>query len=268
MQYIKTVSAEKLNDCLLQLRSLPLYLVNCGKQWIGASYINTPTHNWLIIAVVPLVFKACQRSTFWLGSLLLSPPDPNALTQHGPDHALIGGVVAVVVFITLCFIIVLGRYLARHKGTPSLPPPLSSPSHLKCAKCFNMSTVVPYVSMWPMWDCVDRHILNQWGQRSGGRPWRRHCHHQCGGEPRTCRGKERVLHLAPLFFLFSIVTATLRSSRGGVLALRSLTALVWSGFLSLFVSSTPFGVILPVSLKWPNWMCHLLQKNVAFFFKN
>ncbi|KAG1951262.1 cell adhesion molecule [Pimephales promelas] len=43
--------------------------------------------------------------------------DPNALTQHGPDHALISGVVAVVVFITLCFVIVLGRYLARHKGT-------------------------------------------------------------------------------------------------------------------------------------------------------
>ncbi|XP_061072261.1 cell adhesion molecule 2-like isoform X1 [Conger conger] len=43
--------------------------------------------------------------------------DPNALTQAGPDHAVIGGVVAVVVFITLCLIIVLGRYLARHKGT-------------------------------------------------------------------------------------------------------------------------------------------------------
>ncbi|XP_036450395.1 cell adhesion molecule 2a isoform X1 [Colossoma macropomum] len=43
--------------------------------------------------------------------------DPNALGQHGPDHALIGGVVAVVVFVTLCLIIVLGRYLARHKGT-------------------------------------------------------------------------------------------------------------------------------------------------------
>ncbi|XP_056297416.1 cell adhesion molecule 2b isoform X2 [Pseudoliparis swirei] len=43
--------------------------------------------------------------------------DPNALGPHGPDHALIGGVVAVVVFITLCLIIVLGRYLARHKGT-------------------------------------------------------------------------------------------------------------------------------------------------------
>ncbi|KAM6987170.1 cell adhesion molecule 2-like [Aplochiton taeniatus] len=43
--------------------------------------------------------------------------DPNALGQYGPDHALIGGVVAVVVFVTLCLIIVLGRYLARHKGT-------------------------------------------------------------------------------------------------------------------------------------------------------
>ncbi|XP_051972983.1 cell adhesion molecule 2-like isoform X3 [Xyrauchen texanus] len=43
--------------------------------------------------------------------------DPNALEQRGPDHALIGGVVAVVVFVTLCLIVVLGRYLARHKGT-------------------------------------------------------------------------------------------------------------------------------------------------------
>uniref|UniRef100_A0A672FUG2 Cell adhesion molecule 2b n=1 Tax=Salarias fasciatus TaxID=181472 RepID=A0A672FUG2_SALFA len=45
------------------------------------------------------------------------PRYPNAVGPHGPDHALIGGVVAVVVFITLCLIIVLGRYLARHKGT-------------------------------------------------------------------------------------------------------------------------------------------------------
>ncbi|XP_062906279.1 cell adhesion molecule 2b isoform X2 [Mobula hypostoma] len=44
--------------------------------------------------------------------------DPSALAgQSGPDHAVIGGVVAVVVFITLCLTIVLGRYLARHKGT-------------------------------------------------------------------------------------------------------------------------------------------------------
>ncbi|KAM4701546.1 cell adhesion molecule 2 isoform 3-T3 [Discoglossus pictus] len=49
---------------------------------------------------------------------MLTINDPNALA--GPaatDHALIGGIVAVVVFVTLCSIILLGRYLARHKGT-------------------------------------------------------------------------------------------------------------------------------------------------------
>lgn len=32
------------------------------------------------------------------------------------DHAVVGGVVAVVVFALLCLLIVLGRYFARHKG--------------------------------------------------------------------------------------------------------------------------------------------------------
>ncbi|XP_073791030.1 cell adhesion molecule 1 isoform X5 [Danio rerio] len=40
-----------------------------------------------------------------------------AETQRSMDHALIGGVVAVVVFAMLCLLIVLGRYFARHKGT-------------------------------------------------------------------------------------------------------------------------------------------------------
>lgn len=34
------------------------------------------------------------------------------------DHAVIGGVVAVVVFAMLCLLIILGRYFARHKGKP------------------------------------------------------------------------------------------------------------------------------------------------------
>uniref|UniRef100_A0A673AER7 Cell adhesion molecule 3 n=1 Tax=Sphaeramia orbicularis TaxID=375764 RepID=A0A673AER7_9TELE len=38
-------------------------------------------------------------------------------TFTGGDHAVIGGVVAVIVFILLCLLIVLGRYLIRHKGT-------------------------------------------------------------------------------------------------------------------------------------------------------
>uniref|UniRef100_A0A5F8HG45 Cell adhesion molecule 1 n=2 Tax=Metatheria TaxID=9263 RepID=A0A5F8HG45_MONDO len=36
------------------------------------------------------------------------------------DHAVIGGVVAVVVFAMLCLLIILGRYFARHKGLFSL----------------------------------------------------------------------------------------------------------------------------------------------------
>uniref|UniRef100_A0AAY5F1W5 Cell adhesion molecule 3 n=1 Tax=Electrophorus electricus TaxID=8005 RepID=A0AAY5F1W5_ELEEL len=38
-------------------------------------------------------------------------------TSSGVDHAVIGGVVAVIVFIMLCLLIILGRYLIRHKGT-------------------------------------------------------------------------------------------------------------------------------------------------------
>lgn len=44
--------------------------------------------------------------------------DPTAMsTGSGVDHAVIGGVVAVIVFIMLCLLLVLGRYLIRHKGT-------------------------------------------------------------------------------------------------------------------------------------------------------
>uniref|UniRef100_A0A3B4AXU6 Neurexin/syndecan/glycophorin C domain-containing protein n=1 Tax=Periophthalmus magnuspinnatus TaxID=409849 RepID=A0A3B4AXU6_9GOBI len=44
--------------------------------------------------------------------------NPTAMASgSGVDHAVIGGVVAVIVFILLCLLIVLGRYLIRHKGT-------------------------------------------------------------------------------------------------------------------------------------------------------
>lgn len=61
------------------------------------------------------VFK--EKATDCLNSVPCSLLDPNSLAgQNGPDHALIGGIVAVVVFVTLCSIFLLGRYLARHKG--------------------------------------------------------------------------------------------------------------------------------------------------------
>ncbi|XP_034038720.1 cell adhesion molecule 3-like [Thalassophryne amazonica] len=44
--------------------------------------------------------------------------DPTAISaSSGVDLAVVGGVVAVIVFILLCLLIVLGRYLIRHKGT-------------------------------------------------------------------------------------------------------------------------------------------------------
>uniref|UniRef100_A0A8C7J4B4 Cell adhesion molecule 3 n=1 Tax=Oncorhynchus kisutch TaxID=8019 RepID=A0A8C7J4B4_ONCKI len=51
------------------------------------------------------------------GEYTLLVQDPTAMsTSSGVDHAVIGGVVAVIVFILLCLLIVLGRYLIRHKG--------------------------------------------------------------------------------------------------------------------------------------------------------
>ncbi|XP_029309665.1 cell adhesion molecule 3 isoform X2 [Cottoperca gobio] len=52
------------------------------------------------------------------GEYKLLVQDPTAMsTSSGVDHAVIGGVVAVIVFILLSLLIVLGRYLIRHKGT-------------------------------------------------------------------------------------------------------------------------------------------------------
>ncbi|XP_069564989.1 cell adhesion molecule 3 isoform X2 [Brachyistius frenatus] len=52
------------------------------------------------------------------GEYTLLVQDPTAMsTSPRVDHAVIGGVVAVIVFILLCLLIVLGRYLIRHKGT-------------------------------------------------------------------------------------------------------------------------------------------------------
>nr|XP_009504536.1 PREDICTED: cell adhesion molecule 2-like [Phalacrocorax carbo] len=74
--------------------------------------------------VIPSLTTATVTTTVALttstttSATAISTRDPNALAgQTGPDHALIGGIVAVVVFVTLCSIILLGRYLARHKGT-------------------------------------------------------------------------------------------------------------------------------------------------------
>ncbi|KAI5092883.1 cell adhesion molecule 3 isoform X3, partial [Silurus meridionalis] len=56
--------------------------------------------------------KTCDRG------IMTCIKNPTAMSSSsGVDHAVIGGVVAVIVFIMLCLLIVLGRYLIRHKGT-------------------------------------------------------------------------------------------------------------------------------------------------------
>ncbi|KAK1786503.1 hypothetical protein P4O66_017628 [Electrophorus voltai] len=61
-------------------------------------------------------FSICRLYLFFVFPFLF----PDSRAEGGPrniDHAVVGGVVAVVVFAALCLLIVLGRYFARHKGT-------------------------------------------------------------------------------------------------------------------------------------------------------
>nr|XP_028582734.1 cell adhesion molecule 2 isoform X1 [Podarcis muralis] len=73
--------------------------------------------------VIPSLTTATVTTTVALTSTgpsatAINTRDPNAMAEKdATDHAVIGGIVAVVVFVTLCSIILLGRYLARHKGT-------------------------------------------------------------------------------------------------------------------------------------------------------
>lgn len=87
---------------------------------------------WLVALTPPLEKKVTSDpEAVWPGLLVschelysplpfLIPTDSRAGEEgaiRAVDHAVIGGVVAVVVFAMLCLLIILGRYFARHKGT-------------------------------------------------------------------------------------------------------------------------------------------------------
>ncbi|XP_075463650.1 cell adhesion molecule 3 isoform X2 [Ascaphus truei] len=62
------------------------------------------------------------KATNTLGTFIthykLDVNDPSPIPSTSSiDHAVIGGVVAVIAFLLFCLLIVLGRYLIRHKGT-------------------------------------------------------------------------------------------------------------------------------------------------------
>ncbi|XP_026081983.1 cell adhesion molecule 1-like isoform X1 [Carassius auratus] len=76
-----------------------------------------------------LVGEAYDDYILYVYDVLTTTPPPTTTTINAfqdsradgapqkIDHAVIGGIVAVVVFAMLCLLIVLGRYFARHKGT-------------------------------------------------------------------------------------------------------------------------------------------------------
>ncbi|XP_029436188.1 cell adhesion molecule 3 isoform X2 [Rhinatrema bivittatum] len=62
--------------------------------------------------------KASNTLGTFVAKYRLEVNDPSPVPSTSTiDHAVIGCVVAVIVFLLLCLIIVLGRYLIRHKGT-------------------------------------------------------------------------------------------------------------------------------------------------------
>lgn len=119
------------------------------------------------------------------------------------DHAVIGGVVAVVMFAILCALIVLGRYFARHKGkTPEVQSHSIMTWSVVLFRVDCSGTEVcgrikgrRAANLSPLHCCCSRHLLHAWGQRRGRRGRRRHGHHQRGGRTQQHRREERVLYL-------------------------------------------------------------------------
>ncbi|KAM6907502.1 cell adhesion molecule 1 isoform 2-T2 [Xenentodon cancila] len=109
-----------------------LYIENLNKSYngtyrcvasnsVGESYDDYVLYVYDAPTTTPIPTTAITTTTIITTST--SNPEANQDSRAGEgapravDHAVIGGVVAVVVFAMLCLLIVLGRYFARHKGT-------------------------------------------------------------------------------------------------------------------------------------------------------
>ncbi|XP_077962963.1 cell adhesion molecule 1 isoform X4 [Gasterosteus aculeatus] len=107
-----------------------LYIENLNKSYngtyrcvasntVGESFDDYILYVYDAPTTTPIPTTATTTTTI----TTISYPEANQDSRAGEgaprtvDHAVIGGVVAVVVFAMLCLLIVLGRYFARHKGT-------------------------------------------------------------------------------------------------------------------------------------------------------
>ncbi|OXB62394.1 hypothetical protein ASZ78_009460, partial [Callipepla squamata] len=92
--------------------------------WIAPRFIPSPLESRRVAfpnrrATAAKTFTLHRSKSPILTALLIST-DSRAGEEgaiRSVDHAVVGGVVAVVVFAMLCLLIILGRYFARHKGT-------------------------------------------------------------------------------------------------------------------------------------------------------
>uniref|UniRef100_A0A8D3CZY0 Cell adhesion molecule 1 n=1 Tax=Scophthalmus maximus TaxID=52904 RepID=A0A8D3CZY0_SCOMX len=111
-----------------------LYIENLNKSYngtyrcvasnsVGESFDDYILYVYDALTTTPIPTTATTTTTTTTITTTISYPEVNQDSRAGEgaprtvDHAVIGGVVAVVVFAMLCLLIVLGRYFARHKGT-------------------------------------------------------------------------------------------------------------------------------------------------------
>uniref|UniRef100_A0A1A7WU16 Cell adhesion molecule 1 n=1 Tax=Iconisemion striatum TaxID=60296 RepID=A0A1A7WU16_9TELE len=111
-----------------------LYIENLNKSYngtyrcvasnpLGESYDDYVLYVYDAPTTTLIPTSAIITTTSIITTSSSSNPEANQDSRAGEgaprtvDHAVIGGVVAVVVFAMLCLLIVLGRYFARHKGT-------------------------------------------------------------------------------------------------------------------------------------------------------
>lgn len=86
--------------------------------WQNVTYLPTEisTQELAHINMWKLEERSQSHNSAHLTFFLFSDSRAGEGAPQKIDHALIGGVVAVVMFAILCALIVLGRYFARHKG--------------------------------------------------------------------------------------------------------------------------------------------------------
>ncbi|XP_066564447.1 cell adhesion molecule 1 isoform X2 [Amia ocellicauda] len=90
---------------------------------VGESYDDYILYVYDALTTTPIPTTTTTTSTTTTTTTSTTIPVTGADSRAGEgvprtvDHAVIGGVVAVVVFAMLCLLIILGRYFARHKGT-------------------------------------------------------------------------------------------------------------------------------------------------------